>query len=180
MVRKNIDLIYNIWSKDLTSYILLLFFVLIVKAIFVFGAGPLPDEAYYWLWSKKLDYSYYDHPPLSSWIQGALSSIIPSKQIQIRIVPLIAFFVILLLNLHWLMLIGKHGAHEKIKNLLLLISVPLYSIFLTVSFPDPLLILLIYLSGFYFYKFITSYHQEKNNYIYWYLSALAFSLSCLT
>ena len=23
-----------------------------------------PDEAYYWLWSRYLDWSYFDHPPM--------------------------------------------------------------------------------------------------------------------
>jgi 4-amino-4-deoxy-L-arabinose transferase-like glycosyltransferase len=26
------------------------------------------DEAYYWLWSKKLDFSYFDHPPMVAYL----------------------------------------------------------------------------------------------------------------
>ncbi|WP_086632411.1 ArnT family glycosyltransferase [Commensalibacter intestini] len=30
-----------------------------------------PDEAYYWMWSQALDYSFYDHPPMIAlWIKA--------------------------------------------------------------------------------------------------------------
>lgn len=32
------------------------------------GAAPLlPQEAYYWSWSRHLDWSYFDHPPLATY-----------------------------------------------------------------------------------------------------------------
>ncbi|MEO8669173.1 MAG: glycosyltransferase family 39 protein [Bauldia sp.] len=30
-------------------------------------ANLVPDEAYYWLWSRHLSASYYDHPPMVAW-----------------------------------------------------------------------------------------------------------------
>lgn len=32
------------------------------------GLGLLPDEAYYWVWSQRLQGGYFDHPPLIAWI----------------------------------------------------------------------------------------------------------------
>ncbi|MFO0917923.1 MAG: glycosyltransferase family 39 protein [Planctomycetaceae bacterium] len=29
---------------------------------------PLDDEVYYWSWSPALQWSYYDHPPLTAWL----------------------------------------------------------------------------------------------------------------
>src|SRR5262245_43801128 len=26
------------------------------------------DEAYYWTWSRSLEWSYFDHPPLVAWL----------------------------------------------------------------------------------------------------------------
>lgn len=41
-----------------------LFIKLVLSAIL-----PLsPDEAYYWVWSNHLQASYYDHPPMISWL----------------------------------------------------------------------------------------------------------------
>ena len=28
----------------------------------------LGDEAYYWAWSRQLDWSYFDHPPMIAWM----------------------------------------------------------------------------------------------------------------
>lgn len=57
-----------------------------------------PDEAYYWLWSKQLSYSYYDHPPmvalwikLGCWLGGHSS-------LGVRLLgPIAAFFGSILL-----------------------------------------------------------------------------------
>ena len=27
----------------------------------------MPQEAYYWMWSQHLDWSYFDHPPMAAW-----------------------------------------------------------------------------------------------------------------
>ncbi len=39
------------------------------------GTDPYFDEAYYWVWSKNLSWSYFDHPPLIAWAIAALRSI---------------------------------------------------------------------------------------------------------
>ena len=105
MIKRGNFLTYlSIVNNEGASYVFLLIILLLIKALFIFFSGPLPDEAYYWLWSKKLAFSYYDHPPLSMWLQGLISNFIPSKQIQIRIVPLISFVAILAINIHWMKL----------------------------------------------------------------------------
>ena len=43
--------------------------LLAIKAAQLFAAPPTADEAYYWLWGQHLDWSYYDHPPLSAWLE---------------------------------------------------------------------------------------------------------------
>ncbi len=52
--------------------------ILLVATTVAFHVGyagllPLsPQEAYYWQWSRQLDLSYFDHPPLTAWsIRGA-------------------------------------------------------------------------------------------------------------
>ena len=31
------------------------------------GSSPWPRRAYYWEWARRLDLSYFDHPPLAAW-----------------------------------------------------------------------------------------------------------------
>ena len=46
----------------------LLFFLLAVRAVMA-GLVPITaDEAYYWLWSRHLDFGYLDHPPAIAWV----------------------------------------------------------------------------------------------------------------
>ena len=51
----------------------------LLKTIFIVGALTIfrfwamahfdlvPDEAYYWLWSRVPSAGYYDHPPMIAW-----------------------------------------------------------------------------------------------------------------
>lgn len=57
-----------------------LFFVLslVLKLIFSSAVPLLPDEAYYWVWSFHLDWSYFDHPPMISWFLWLSKNIIPN------------------------------------------------------------------------------------------------------
>ena len=54
------------FQKNPKSRIFLLFLILltlIFKLSFFLQIDIIPDEAYYWLWSKNLDFSYYDQGP---------------------------------------------------------------------------------------------------------------------
>ena len=54
-------------------------------------AKPLPDEAYYWLWSKNIALSYFDHPPLATWVLAFLFSISENIYSTIFLYPLVIF-----------------------------------------------------------------------------------------
>jgi 4-amino-4-deoxy-L-arabinose transferase-like glycosyltransferase len=48
---------------------LILMGVVAAWRITVMGLTGLGDaEAYYWAWSQELDWSYYDHPPVTAWL----------------------------------------------------------------------------------------------------------------
>lgn len=46
----------------------LILFVATFNAFYNTSLGIYGDEAYYWLWSKYLDLSYFDHPPMISYM----------------------------------------------------------------------------------------------------------------
>ena len=164
------------------NYILAIFIFLLisVKLLFIFLSGPLPDEAYYWLWSKKPALSYYDHPPLTSWIQYSLSLILPYKILEIRALPFLCFLTICFVNVKWIQEIKKRENITLLSSTVIFFSLPLYGIFLTIAFPDALMVLLLFSSGFLFYKFYSGRLEGKNDYKLWYLATLCFSLACIT
>ncbi len=40
----------------------------VAHALYNFLLPLHPDEAYYWLWSRYIDWSYYDHPAMIAWM----------------------------------------------------------------------------------------------------------------
>lgn len=51
----------------------LVVFLLACKVWLTFTAPPIGDEAYYWLWGQRPDWSYFDHPPFHPWLLGVMS-----------------------------------------------------------------------------------------------------------
>ena len=84
-------------------------------------------------------------------------------------------------NMHWVKQFSNYSNDilQPWKSSVIFCSVPLYGIFLTISFPDAIMILCVYLSSYYFFKFISSYSQNESEFIFWYLAIFFFSLSCL-
>ena len=80
-------------SSDIQFYWTLIFLLISIKTLFLWKGALLPDEAYYWLWSKNIDMSFYDHPPLSSWVQAIFSFAHIGKYFEIRIVPTVCFII---------------------------------------------------------------------------------------
>ena len=152
-----------------------------LKILFIIYSPPLPDEAYYWLWSKRVDISYYDHPPLSMWLQYLFSIFISSNKLLVRIIPTLSLFLVMLVSYFWLIRLNFYrNMNDYLITLLLLISVPVFNIFFSISFPDPVLIFTLLTSGFFFYLYSNKKRLNGNGkYAFWYLSVFFFSLGLL-
>jgi 4-amino-4-deoxy-L-arabinose transferase-like glycosyltransferase len=58
----------------------LILFVTLVRLGLAASVPLLPQEAYYWSWSRALDWSYFDHPPLAAY-SIALSTAIAGQTV---------------------------------------------------------------------------------------------------
>ena len=92
----------SIRIRNLFLLITILIGFITLKILFIIYSPPLPDEAYYWLWSKRIDISYYDHPPLSMWLQYFASFFISSNKLLVRIIPAISLSLVMLVSYFWL------------------------------------------------------------------------------
>jgi 4-amino-4-deoxy-L-arabinose transferase-like glycosyltransferase len=110
-------------------------------AFHVWYAGLLelsPQEAYYRLWAGRLDWSYYDHPPLAAWTIRAAVALLGDSVRAIRAAAalhstLLALFLFLLAR----RLLGGRGALLALGAALL---TPLFALGQVVITPDvPLL-----------------------------------------
>ena len=158
-------------EKVFLILLLLIFFT--IKAFFLIHANPLPDEAYYWLWSKNISLSYFDHPPLVSWSQALLSYFFDNKYFTIRAFPLLGLGIVLTIMIMWQKYIFiKFGLDTLLKNTVLFLAFPINAIFFSISFPDYMLITLLFVSSFCLFLFF-----QRNRIHYWYLAVLLFSLA---
>ncbi|MAK09810.1 MAG: hypothetical protein CML36_04965 [Rhodobacteraceae bacterium] len=170
-----------IGSLETVLLLFLLLFFLIIKILFLIYAGPLPDEAYYWLWSKNVAISYFDHPPLATWVQTFIRHFSDNKYFEIRALPIISLGFVLIIMIAWQRYMSKKPDYnEFLKSVLLFLAFPIYAVFFCISFPDFLLITLLFTSSFCLFLYFDRGNNQNKRLYYWYLAVFLFSLALLT
>lgn len=116
------------------------------------------DEAYYWLWSRHLDWSYVDHPPLISYINKLFTFISPNEFFSVRIASF-CFFLLICWAVYLLAqeLFSKKTALLSVAILVLIPNSLTGLVPMTVEVP----LILFYVLSCYF--FIKALKQPKNN-----------------
>ncbi len=124
----NTDFGKNFWLLWWSSLILKLLLTALV---------PLaPDEAYYWVWSQKLQLSYYDHPGMIAWLLSpfsALSSVEGLIRIPILIMGQMTYLI-------WAFVLSEFKIGRHFEWLMIALLTPLLGIGSLAVTPDvPLL-----------------------------------------
>jgi 4-amino-4-deoxy-L-arabinose transferase-like glycosyltransferase len=153
-----------VWGK----YFLLAF--LAIRVSFWLWTFPNPDEAYYWLWGQHPSFSYYDHPPFHAWVQGIFTALFGRSNLVLRLPNLISNGL-----LAWAFynicryLYGNEAIDRFWIAVLLLVSSPLFFLFLAMAWHDHWLVTFSVLSSFWFVRFLDSYRETGaggNRYLY--------------
>lgn len=108
------------------------------------------DEAYYWIYSKNLDWGYFDHPPFVGVVIKLFSFLAPTE-FSVRI----GFIVLQFMSL--LILLGLTG--HSLTTLFLFFAFPLASFTGLLALPD---IPLLFMTACFCYQLKT--YLEKDNY----------------
>lgn len=62
------------------------------------GVGLLSgDEAYYWLWSRQLQLSYFDHPGMAAWWLAGATALFGTSELAVRLPSILSSAVVTLL-----------------------------------------------------------------------------------
>lgn len=111
-----------------------------------------PDEAYYWLWSRHLDLSYYDHPPLIAYFIR-LFTLVKTSEWSVRLAAVFCMGVATM----YTYLLAKKIFDEKtaLYAVLMLLSLPATNMGFTIVTPDAPLMLFWALSMYYTYLALT-------------------------
>lgn len=71
--------------------IILIGFIAAFRAVLMGRTGLGDAEAYYWTWSQQLDWSYYDHPPMTAWLIRLFTDLGGSSVFVTRLPALLLF-----------------------------------------------------------------------------------------
>jgi 4-amino-4-deoxy-L-arabinose transferase-like glycosyltransferase len=63
--------------------------VTILRAIVLTQTSLVPDETYYWDWSRFLSFGYFDHPPMIAWLTYLSTAVLGDTLAGIKTVPLV-------------------------------------------------------------------------------------------
>ena len=99
----------------------------------------VPDETYYWLWTRHLRAGYFDHPPGIALLTAAGTALVGTTPVGVRAGPMAAAFITHLAALiaAW-HLAGKRasGARAALRAAVLVSVVPLAILGLVLATPD--------------------------------------------
>jgi 4-amino-4-deoxy-L-arabinose transferase-like glycosyltransferase len=63
--------------------------ITILRAIVMTQTSLVPDETYYWDWSRFLSFGYFDHPPMIAWLVSLTTAVLGDTYAGIKAVPLV-------------------------------------------------------------------------------------------
>ncbi len=136
--------------------------------------GLTVDEAHYWVYSKFLDLSYYDHPPMIGYIIKLFTDIFGINEFAVRLPSVIIFILT-----SWLFFICvKKIFSERVAfiGIVLINVLPVFSFLgAVVTIPDSPLSLFWLLSFYFFINIIET--KEKK---YWYFLGFTVGLAFLS
>ncbi len=120
-----------------------------------------PDEAYYWAWSRHLQLSYFDHPPMVAYMIR-LFTFIGHSEVVIRLVAVLCMTASAWIIYH----LARDLFSERVADiaLLILLFMPVTQVGYLVVTPDTPLMLFWSLTLFCMHRAIFA---EKKAYFYW-------------
>jgi len=165
----------NIKSGYFKNYLFILiiitlyrFFVLLTSNVDLYM-----DEAYYWYWSKDLDFGYYSKPPMIAWIIALFTSICGDSEFCVKLPALIIYpFTSIIIYF-----IAKELFNEKIAfwSALSFITLPAVSMSSLIISTD---VVLLFFWSLTLYLFIKAIKTDKD--IYWILAGFSAGFGLLS
>lgn len=122
----------------------LLLFTLLGNVVGWLGLGLMPEEAYYWGWSQRLELSYYDHPPLVAWLMWPFTTLLGSPTWVVRLPAVLSWLVGAVLGYQMAQRI--YGGYAGALALLVWSSLPIVQVGFHIVTPDSPLIIFTWLT----------------------------------
>ena len=141
--------------------------------LFVSQIALHSDEAYYWLWSKFLALSYYDHAPMVAYFIK-LTTLFGDSEAAVRFSSIIVTVILSILLWKLVIKLFKNEVMAS-ASVIILHSMPILFTASIIITPDTPVFLFLSLATYYVWKL-----NDTQNSNYWYLIGLFFGLSMLS
>jgi 4-amino-4-deoxy-L-arabinose transferase-like glycosyltransferase len=144
--------------------------IVLIRAIFLFIMGPMPQDAYYFLYSQHLALSYFDHPPMIAYILSLFTTVLGKSVVAIKL----ADFVTTIFTIVFFYKLSRRflGPKQVNKAMLLLLSTFMVTILSLISTPDVPLLMFWGLSLNLLYEAVFN-----NKKLYWIWAGIAMGLT---
>jgi 4-amino-4-deoxy-L-arabinose transferase-like glycosyltransferase len=95
----------------------------------------VPDEAYYWVWSRHLATGYLDHPPMIAWMIALTGRLAGTNEWSVRL-PAVLLTTITLLAVLWILMRRQISPVGRRTIMAMLLLGPLMAALGTLATPD--------------------------------------------
>jgi len=120
----------------------------------LFAVGVHTDESYYWIWSRYLDWGYYDHPPLVAWMIRLSTEIFGVNKFGLRFPAVLAWLTTAIVVYRIGSRVFSGGSLAGWLAALVLISIPIFQVGFHIVGPDSPLMLFTSLTYLFAYNAI--------------------------
>ncbi|RYE07663.1 MAG: phospholipid carrier-dependent glycosyltransferase [Hyphomicrobiales bacterium] len=160
---------------------LVVLYLLGLRLWFDITVTPMGDEAYYWMWGQHLSWSYFDHPPLNGWLQGAVAAIFGWSNFTVRLTTWLSLAGTASVFWLWSARLAPHDrAGWFWHTLAIFLTIPTIAILGGVAFHDHLLVFFALASLYAFHRFADAWEDGDPAWRWLYLSAALLGLATLT
>lgn len=139
-----------------------------------------PDEAYYWLWSRRIEAGYFDHPPGVAWLIAAGTGILGDTLGGVRFGPLVAALlthVAAVLAAWQLAGRGARGLEAAWRAALLIAVLPMAMLGLVIATPDAALFVVVMLAVLAVERALASPVRSQRSFAWWTAAGSALGLA---
>jgi len=158
---------------DAPKWVLFLLAVIIIGNVAgLFLVGAHTDETYYWVWSRRLDLGYYDHPPLVAWMVRLFSEVLGQGLAGLRAPAVLAWGVSAFVVFQLTRKCFGHPAAGWLA-VLILTSLPIFQVGFHIVGPDSPLMLFTSLTYYYVSRAIS---EDRTRYWLFAGAAVGFAL----
>ena len=167
------------WKIVLLQLVVL--YLLALRLWFDIAVTPMGDEAYYWMWGQHLSWSYFDHPPLNGWLQGAVASVFGWSNFSVRLTTWLSLAGTAWVFWLWSALLAPDDREGWFwHTLVIALTIPTVAVMSGIAFHDHLLICFVLASLYAFHRFVVGWEAGRPAWRWLYLSTALLGLATLT